>query len=414
MNDIHAGIPDWQPDYGEPITPKPNGHSHERLPLNKLVVPPPHEIRPRPWLLGYWLMRGAVTLIAAPGGTGKTSLLTSMILSSATGRDLVGAKPLKPLKVAFLGLEESAEEMHRRFAAGLMHYDIPPEEIDGQIWYMDGRTHKFSAAWVDDNGAVSEGPQIAELVGWLQMLEIDVLFADPLALAHSANENDNTAMAAVLGIFSGIAADCDCGVAIIHHTRKGAQAGEVDSIRGAGALVNHARIALGLSAIDDATREQFKLSKEDARGLVRVDDLKLNYSPKAADCRWVRLESVSLGNKTQDYPYGDSIQVPVPWTPPEEEKLFTPTIANECLDVIDRGLDGERFSAANASQGKAAFKVVQQTMRARGHDMTDAQARKIIKGWLSCNPPVLREESYKSETDRKHRLGLFVNNGNRP
>ncbi len=385
-----------------------------RMPLNKLVVPAASDIRPRPWLLGYWMMRGAVTLIAAPGGTGKTSLLTSMILASATGRDLIGAKPLRPLTVAFLGLEESEDEIHRRFAAAMIHYEIPHTEIDGRIFYLDGRSYQFSAAWMDDGGNVNEGPQVAELITWLQLLGVDILFADPLALAHSAPENDNTAMARVLGIFSGIAAACDCGVGIIHHTRKGAVAGDPDSIRGAGALVNHARIALGLSPIDEAAREQFKLSKEDARGLVRIDDLKLNYSPKAAECRWVRLESVSLGNRTGDYPYGDSIQVPVQWEPPDTESLFTPSIANEALDIIDKGLGTERYSAANASQGKAAFKVVQQVMRTRGNEMTDAEARKIVKGWLSCNPPILREESYRSEDDRKHRMGLFVNNGNRP
>lgn len=384
------------------------------MPLNKLVVPAPAAIRPRPWLLGYWMMRGAVTLIAAPGGTGKTSLLTSMILASATGRDLIGAKPLKQLTVAFLGLEESEEEIHRRFAAAMLHYEIDPSEIAGRIYYLDGRTYKFSAAWADGGGNVNESPQVAELTMWLQMIGVDLLFADPLALAHSAQENDNTAMAAVLGIFSGIAAACDCGVGIIHHTRKGAVAGDPDGIRGAGALVNHARIALGLSPIDEPSREQFKLSKEDARGLVRIDDLKLNYSPKAAECRWVRLESVALGNMSADYPYGDSIQVPVQWDPPDQEILFTPSIANEALDIIDRGLGTERYSAANASTGKAAFKVVQQVMLSRGNPMTDAEARKIIKGWLTCNPPIVREESYKSELERKHRMGLFVNNGARP
>lgn len=385
-----------------------------RMPLNKLVVPAADSIRPRPWLLGYWMMRGAVTLIAAPGGTGKTSLLTSMILASATGRDLIGAKPLRPLIVAFLGLEESEEEIHRRFAAAMLHYGIGAEEIADRVYYLDGRTYRFSAAWTDGNGNVNETPQVAELTMWLQMIGVDLLFADPLALAHSAPENDNTAMAAVLSIFSGIAANCDCGVGIIHHTRKGATAGDPDSIRGAGALVNHARIALGLSQIDDATREQFKLSKEDARGLVRIDDLKLNYSPKAAECRWVRLESVTLGNRTDDYPYGDSIQVPVLWEPPDQESLFTPTIANEVLDIIDKGLGTERYSAANAAAGNAAYKVVQQAMRSRGHEMSDAEARKVIKGWLTCSPQILREESYKSEAYRKHKLGLFVNNGNRP
>src|SRR5689334_11150647 len=101
--------------------PPPRAEQQAALPLRPFTIPSPRDIRPRPWVFGYWFMRGAVTLIAAPGGTGKTSLLTTAILSCATGRDLLGVKPLKPMRVAVLGLEEGREEMSRRFAAAVMH-----------------------------------------------------------------------------------------------------------------------------------------------------------------------------------------------------------------------------------------------------------------------------------------------------
>jgi hypothetical protein len=390
-----------------------------RMPLNKLVVPLPASIRPRPWLFGHWLMRGAVTLIVAPGGTGKTALLTASIMSSATGRELLdGIKPLRPLTVAVLGLEEGEEEMHRRFAAAMIHYGIKTEDYLGRIHYLDGKKYQFLAAWLDQQGQVQESPQMAELEIWLGMLGVDILFADPLALAHSAPENDNNAMARVVSYFSGVAGRVDCAVGLFHHTRKGAQAGDPDGIRGAGALVNHARIAIGLSGMCDDDAKIFNISKDDARRLIRVDDLKLNYSPKAGEARWVKLESVALGNPSPEYPYGDSVQVATPWSPPQAAQAFTPTIANKALDVISLGLPGpkgdDRYSAAPNAKGKAAYKVIVLTMREYGHEIGDAEARQIIKNWLTVQPAVLREESYYSPNERKQVLGLFVNEGNRP
>lgn len=387
---------------------------NSRMPLNKLVVPAAASIRPRPWLYGYWFMRGAVTLIVAPGGTGKTALLTAAILACATGQELIdGIKPLRPLTVAFLGLEESEEEMHRRFAAAMLHYGIKEEDYAGRVYYLDGRKYAFSAAWLDGGGNVQESPQMLELTMWLQMIGVDVLLADPLALAHSAPENDNTAMARVLSYFSALAAACDCGVGLIHHTRKGAVAGDPDAIRGAGALVNHARIAIGLSAIGDDDAKLFNITRDEAKRLVRVDDLKLNYSPKAIEARWVKLESVRLGNQDADYPHGDSVQVATHWAPPEPVSDLSVEVANQILDEFDGGKDGERYSTQR-NAALPAHLLVQSIMAMHGVEKSDAWCRQLIGLWLKAQPPVLYQQDYRSEAQRKTRKGLFVNAQNRP
>lgn len=389
-----------------------------RLPLDPFTIPAFGEIRPRPWLFGHWLMRGAVTLVAAPGGTGKTSLVTGMILSCATNRELIGLRPLKPLRVAFLGLEETKVEMQRRFAAAMIHHTIDPQDFADRVFYLDGKACGFSAAGLDQTGQVALGGDMERLVYSLTESRCDVLAADPLALAHSAPENDNVAMAAVIGYFTTLAQVCDCAVMLIHHTKKGAQAGDPDSIRGAGALINHARIAIGLSPMGDDDAKIFNVPRDEQRRLVRVDDLKLNYSLRAADATWLRLESINLPNKTEEYPYGDSVQVSTAWTPPQAEDAFTPAIANECLDAIDRGISGpkgiDRYSAGPNAGGKAAHKVLVFVMREHGHEISDNAARQIIKNWLTVQPAVLREETYHSPNDRKARIGLFVNQGNRP
>ena len=384
----------------------------ESLPLNVLAVRPAHLISPRPWLYGYWLMRGAVTLLAAPGGTGKTSLITTTILACATGRNLLGELPLKKLRVAFLGLEETSEEMERRFAAALIRYQIDPTELGDRVMYLDGREYGFKAAVVDPTGQVQMTQEMHQLIGDLMMCRIDVLVADPLALTHSAQENDNTAMAAVMSFFATTAIMCNIGVLLIHHTRKGAIAGDVDAIRGAGALVNHARIAIGLSPMSTDERETMNIPKEDARSLVRIDDLKFNYSARAAEARWVKLESVPLGNTWhEDYPDGDLVQVPVNWTPPAPT-VVTAALANIILDELERGTsEGERYTTSRKGD-RQAFELAKTTLLSGGVDLSDKAIAQLLKSWERNN--VIFVADYESPGQRKRRKGIFVNNANRP
>lgn len=380
------------------------------LPLHPFTIPAARDIRPRPWLLGYWLMRGAVTLLAAPGGTGKTALLTGMILSCATGRNLVGAEPLKTLRVAMLGLEEGREEMSRRTAAGMMHFQITPADIGSRILYLDGKEYPFSAAFMDQTGQIAMGPDMESLNMSMLGERLDVLFVDPLALAHSAPENDNVAMAAVLSYFSAVADASNVAVCLLHHTRKGAIAGDPDSIRGAGALVNHARIALGLAGMSEDEAQVFNLTAEERKRLVRLDDLKMNYAQKAADARWIKLESVRLGNVTDDYPHGDNVQVATAWEPPAATDGLTVEIANQILDEIDAGKDGERYSNQRNSK-LPAHKLVQEVLAQHGVEKNDAWCRKLVGTWAKNK--VLWEGEYTTP-QRNKRKGLFVNPANRP
>lgn len=381
----------------------------EGLPLNVLTVRPEREIKPRPWLYGFWLMRGAVTLLAAPGGTGKTSLITTTILACATGRNLLGEEPLRKLRVAFLGLEESGEEMERRFAAAMKHYGVTAEDLGDRVSYLDGRQYGFKAAVLDSQGQVEMTKDMLQLISVLMMARIDVLIADPLALTHSAQENDNTAMAAVMSYFATAAIECRIGVLLIHHTRKGAMAGEVDSIRGAGALVNHARIAIGLAPMSDQERENMNIPKEESRSLVRIDDLKFNYSARAADARWVKLESIRLNNATDEYPHGDSVQVPVNWTPPNTNLSIQ--LANRILDALDAGIDGERYTMSRKGDRQAADLALKM-LQAEGMDWSDKQVITLLKGWERNN--VISVADYDSPGQRRARKGIFVNEANRP
>jgi RecA-family ATPase len=79
-----------------------------------------------------------------------------------TGRDLLGCKPIRRLKVWYWNLEDSMEEIERRFHAIFLHYGIKREEIEGQLFVNSGRDTPFSGL-VRPVGGTAEG-----LLIWLR------------------------------------------------------------------------------------------------------------------------------------------------------------------------------------------------------------------------------------------------------
>ena len=108
------------------------GKSPLNLALQQPAEPPPapitwnpaelrvsfSNVRHRPWLYGPYLMRGEVTIIAAPGGVGKTALTTGIATAIATGTVLLDDKIWGTnLKVLSINGEDGKAEVTRRMWA---------------------------------------------------------------------------------------------------------------------------------------------------------------------------------------------------------------------------------------------------------------------------------------------------------
>ena len=80
----------------------------------------------------------------------------------------------------------------------------------------------------------------------LDALHPDVIVLDPLvSFCGGGNMNDNAVMSLAMRKLKEIAAGHnDCAVLIVHHTRKGGDAGNVEAISGAAAITNLARRAI--------------------------------------------------------------------------------------------------------------------------------------------------------------------------
>jgi hypothetical protein len=133
----------------------------------------------------------------------------------------------------------------------------------------------------------------------------DVLMLDPFVELHSAEENDNTAVRAVLARLRAMAVAHDMSTAILHHARKGGgdrrggDAGDPDSLRGASAIVGAARIVLTANIMTEGEADAFGIGEDKRRSYFRLDSAKNNYAPIEA-AEWFERQEFLLPNGTDD------------------------------------------------------------------------------------------------------------------
>lgn len=379
-------------------------------PIEALLSEP---IEPRGWLLGNIMCRRFMTVLAASGGAGKTSLAIAMALSLATGKRICGEHVHKRCRVMILTLEDGREEYKRRFRAACIHHGISPEDIGGRV-YVRSLTSSYSSGHtlvsVDDRGEIIQTGMADKIANIVRKHAIDVCIFDPFIALSGAPENDNTAVDRVAKILTGLAESLDIAIFVAHHFAKGEAApGDASKVRGASALVDASRFSCTLMPMsaDDAT--YYGVSDDERRSYVRMDDAKANLVARSPAARWFRICGVQIGNGTDAYPKGDNVHTVEAWTPPETWNGVPVQTLNAILSQIDRGApDGERYSAARNAGSYPAWRVV----KAHIPDKPEAQCKEIIATWVSTG--LLFTEDYVSPARRRPRPGLSVDHSKRP
>lgn len=279
--------------------------------------PIPSAIPPRPWILGRWLMRGKVTAVIAPGGVGKSSLMNAMMLSLASGRELLGKTVYGgPLRSWYWNLEDDGDSLARQRVAAAIKHGIKASDVEGRLFVDSGPDGaELCTAIEDRNGFTILAPVMENIVAAIQGKGIDVLIVDPFVSSHRVNENDNNKIDAVAKAWARVAVMCNCAIVLVHHSRKlGGDEVTADSARGAGALNNAARMTLVLNRMSQEQAGAWGLDPAKHRSYFNVADDKHNLAPpETAD--WFELVSVELGNGNEIHE-ADSVGVVTPWKPP--------------------------------------------------------------------------------------------------
>ena len=284
----------------------------------------PASIPARRWIYGQHYIRGNVSVLASAGGVGKTSMQIVEALAICTGRPLLGETVHEPCNVWIVNLEDPLEEMQRRVASAMMHYNVTADEIRGKLFLDAGRDLKMIFAKQDRDGISVDEEMADYMVAKIKQNEIGCVFIDPWVGANHINENDNVAMNAAVSLVRSIADETDCGMGLVHHIRKGnGDDATVDSIRGAGSLIGAARAARVINRVSQEDALKLGVSETEALGIFRVDDGKSNMAPPAAKAVYRRMVGVQLPN-------GEYVGVATEFSMPD---LFDGVSAKDAMKV---------------------------------------------------------------------------------
>jgi hypothetical protein len=385
---------------------KPAGQA-EPFALRTLHIQDQKAIPHRQWIYGTQLIRGFVTLLIAPGGTGKSSLILAMLMAICTRRPLLGTRVHQQCNAAMLNLEDPQDEIDRRVTALAMRYGLCNADIEGRL-FASPAERVVNIASIGDDGFSVVHPDEKQIIERVRDENIGVLGVDPFAESHTLEENSNPAMIKAAAAWRRVARAGNCSVILAHHVRKGL-VDSIESARGAKALTDSARIGLLLSTMTEQDASDLGIPPEDRLRFVRLDDAKANMAARAPKASWFQLTSVTLDNADDIYPYGDQVGVIETWEPKTVWETVPPSDTDTALDRIDAGLpSGCRYT--DSRRGEAERWAGTVLMQVCG--VTDGQAAGMIKTWL--NEGVLFKESYHDPIQRKPRIGLRLNVNQRP
>jgi hypothetical protein len=365
----------------------------------------------RGWLLGNIFCRRFLSMLLAAGGTGKTALRYAQYLSLASGKSLTGEHVFQRSRVLIISLEDDADELRRRIRAVMIRHSISADDLRGWLFLSAPGRSAGKLATADRDGIVRSSALADEIERVVAKRGIDLIAIDPFVKSHSVGENSNDAVDAVAQILTDILAKHNIAGDAPHHVRKGGtEPGNADAGRGASAARDAARLVYTLAQMTPQEAETFGIPEQQRQSYVRMDSAKVNITAPLRQAHWFRLVGIPLGNATEMYPAGDTVQTVEPWVPPETWGDVSSIVLNEILTEIDAGLPGgNRYSdARNVAEDRAAWRVITR----RVPDKPGGQAREIIRTWVKSG--VLVRETYENPATRKDVIGLRVDNTKRP
>lgn len=256
-----------------------------------------NNFKPRPWVMHNRYMRGTVTVLAAPGGAGKSLLSILDAIAVATGQPLSGEKVEGPSPVWIINAEDDAEEIERRIVACASANGLIREDLEGCPFYYASGYGK------DLNIVVQKGKDLEvneKFVGYLIKTCIEkniaLLIIDPMINFYEGNESDNSEIKRVMRVLLRVAEEANCAVCMVHHLVKGkmSQPGDASSIRGASAIVNAARLAATLTTMRPADAKFYGIPLDACWQYKRLDTAKVNFAAARGRPTWFVNQSIAL------------------------------------------------------------------------------------------------------------------------
>ncbi len=189
-----------------------------------------------------YIPRGAVTLLAAPGGTGKSSV--AHMLCVFASMDLAEDDPTP----VWLG-----QEINRDICDGICIYfsgEDGPAIINarGSLFDPEGKALRLQ---FHRNEFQDKEMTFGEyLLALRKMPKVSIVVVDPARKYLSGDENDADVVSEFFEAIEEFAISKNCGMIVVHHLQKGAKPKNsrevLDELRGSQVFIDRPRVVIGM------------------------------------------------------------------------------------------------------------------------------------------------------------------------
>lgn len=206
------------------------------------------------WLIPGVIHKGAKGLIVAQPKAGKSMLALDLAVALATGQPWLDLTPTRAVTVGVVSREDSASMTTHRLQMFAKGRGLNFQTLAGLRINTFDQKAQFS---------IQDDADVALIVAAIKDQGIELVILDVLNRLHTADENSNTEMTAVMGRFDLIRAQTGCDVAVIHHDAKGSASGAAKRPRGASSIDSwwDWKVSVQVTPDDDSRKEVFFSSK---------------------------------------------------------------------------------------------------------------------------------------------------------
>jgi hypothetical protein len=275
------------------------------------------EYEPRRWLLGNVLIRQYVTVLAGSGGGGKTSLAIGWALSLASGKPVMGERVGRPRRV-LIWSEDPPEELAKRVDAAMQIHGLTRADIEDRLIVVSIDELKITIARFSQELREVIAVDVDVLKQIIVANRLDVVMLDPIAELHELEENDNVQMAKLMGMVRSVARETKAAILLLHHASKASvDAGKsraATATRGAGAIVNSARVSMVLNEMTAKDAEDLGIPEGERPLYGELTRPKANMGPRSFGGDYIKVEVVAFGNGDADNDE-DTVAVATAWKP---------------------------------------------------------------------------------------------------
>ncbi len=278
----------------------PSGGLGQRLDVGAALAAP----MPSPPCALYGLPLGQVGVLAAPRGTGKTSLLLALASATATGTQFLPCGSNSPASNVLIYDTELPPTIlaQRLYAFGQMYRQNPGMPADWSdmlrthlhIYAMQGTTSTLLFSFSRNNRAettITPTRNYHSLRSAALQTQPRLIVVDPARRIHDGDENDSAQVTLLLLQLESLAHDTGAAIVFAHHANKASMlsgaGAESYAARGTTAWTDNAKWQLNMQTMTQDEAKALSVPPDHRRWYVRVSLARCNLAPPVKDL-WYR------------------------------------------------------------------------------------------------------------------------------